>query len=92
MKTVKMQGGIGNQLFCLAFARSVTRLSREPVAIDLASFSTDRYGHAFALEDLAAAIEGVNLVRRPLLRRPSHNRHHALGAHSRIRKRRLRPS
>ena len=53
MKTVKMQGGIGNQLFCLAFAHSVARLSEEPVAIDLAAFGSSRYGHAFDLEDLA---------------------------------------
>jgi len=67
MKTIKMQGGIGNQLFCLAFAHSVTRLSREPVAVDLASFSSDRYGHDFALEDLALGLGGVRFVRRPLL-------------------------
>ena len=37
-----MQGGIGKQRFCLAFAPSVARLSDEPV--DLAE-AGERYGH-----------------------------------------------
>jgi hypothetical protein len=66
LKTVKVQGGIGNQLFCLAFAHSVSRLSREPTALDLAAFDADRYGHAFVLEDLARDLGEVRLTRRPL--------------------------
>lgn len=62
-----MQGGIGNQLFCLAFAHSIARLSGEPVAIDLAAFESGRYGHAFALGDLAINLGGFRLVRRPLM-------------------------
>jgi hypothetical protein len=66
MKTVKMQGGIGNQLFCLAFADSVARLGHDPVAIDLEAFRSDRYGHAFDLQDLALAL-GFRLVRHGLM-------------------------
>jgi hypothetical protein len=66
MKTVRMQGGLGNQLFCLAFARSVARLSASPVGIDLAAFGADRYGRTFALRDLALALGDFRLVRRPL--------------------------
>jgi hypothetical protein len=67
MKTVKMQGGIGNQLFCLAFAHSVARLSGEQVAIDLAAFGSDRYGHVFEVEDLAVRARDVSMVSRPLM-------------------------
>ena len=63
MKTIKMQGGIGNQLFCLALAHSAARLGGAPVAVDLAAFESDRYGHAFALEDLALALGDIRLVR-----------------------------
>lgn len=66
MKTVKMQGGIGNQLFCLAFAHSIARLSGAQVAIDLAAFRSGRYGHAFVLEDLAIGL-GFHAVRQPLM-------------------------
>jgi hypothetical protein len=62
VKIVKMQGGIGNQLFCLAFAHSVARLSGGPVAIDLAPFGSDRYGHAFDLGDLARGLGDIRLV------------------------------
>jgi hypothetical protein len=62
-----MQGGIGNQLFCLAFAHSVARLSDEPVAIDLAAFGSDRYGHAFDLEELALDLADIRLVDRGLM-------------------------
>jgi hypothetical protein len=67
VKTVKMQGGIGNQLFCLAFAHSVAALSGEPVAIDLAAFGSSRYGHHFALGDLANDLGDFRLVRRPFM-------------------------
>jgi hypothetical protein len=66
MKTVKMRGGLGNQLFCLAFARSVARLEKAPAAIDLAGFGADRYGRTFDLEDLAVSLGDIRLVRRPL--------------------------
>ena len=66
MRTVKVQGGLGNQLFCLGFAHTVARLTRETVALDIASFSADRYGHDFDLAPLAAALK-MPLVRRPVL-------------------------
>jgi Glycosyl transferase family 11 len=67
VKTVKVQGGIGNQLFGLAFTHSVARLTGEPVAIDLAAFGSDRYGHVFDVEDLALRLGAVRIVHRPLL-------------------------
>jgi hypothetical protein len=67
VKTIKMQGGLGNQLFCLAFAHSVARLGGEPLAIDLAAFGADRYGHAFELREQALALADVRFVHRGLL-------------------------
>jgi hypothetical protein len=67
MKTVKVQGGIGNQLFCLALTHSIARLTGEPVAIDVAAFGSDRYGHVFDVEDLALSVGDISVVRRPLL-------------------------
>ncbi len=61
-----MQGGLGNQLFCLGFAHRVARLTGASVALDLASFGADRYGHEFDLLPLAERL-GMPLVRRPLL-------------------------
>ncbi len=61
-----MQGGLGNQLFCLGFAHTVGRTTGEPVALDVASYGADRYGHDFDLAPLAARL-GMPLVRRPLL-------------------------
>jgi hypothetical protein len=66
MKTVKMQGGLGNQLFCLAFARSVARLGACPVAIDLAAFGADRYGRTFDLRELTPSLGDFRLVQTPL--------------------------
>lgn len=62
-----MQGGLGNQLFCLAFARSVRLLTGEPVALDLSSYGADRFGNAFLLEDLARRIDGLVTDRQPML-------------------------
>ena len=61
-----MQGGLGNQLFCLGFAHTVARLTGEPVALDLASFGADRYGHDFDLAPLAESL-GMTLTRKPVL-------------------------
>ncbi len=66
MRTVKVQGGLGNQFFCLGFANTVARLTGETVALDLASFGADRYGHHFDLGPLAERLE-MPLVRRPVL-------------------------
>lgn len=62
-----MQGGLGNQLFCLAFARSVRLLTGEPVALDLSSYGADRFGNAFVLKDLARQIDGLVTDRQPML-------------------------
>ena len=67
VRTVRIQGGLGNQLFCLAFARSVRLLTGDRVALDLSSYGADRFGAAFVLKDLAAQIDGLVTVRRPML-------------------------
>jgi hypothetical protein len=66
-RTVKMQGGLGNQLFCLAFARSVARMGGGQVALDLAAFKTDRHGRTFELAELATHIGDISFSRRPIL-------------------------
>ncbi len=66
MKMVKIQGGIGNQLFGLAFAHSLAGLSAERVALDIASYDGDRYGHRFLLAELAQSL-GFEISRRPWL-------------------------
>ncbi len=65
MRTVKMQGGLGNQLFCLGLADRVRAVTGEPVALDLASFASDRYGHGFELAPLAERL-GLTFTRRPI--------------------------
>ena len=47
MKTVRLHGGLGNQLFCFAFAHSLARASGEAVALDISSFRHDRYQRSF---------------------------------------------
>ncbi len=66
MRTVKIQGGLGNQLFGLGFADRIARDTGETVALDIASYGADRYGHGF---DLAPLVErlGMPLTRKPLL-------------------------
>lgn len=54
-----MQGGLGNQLFCLAFARTLHLLTGDLIGIDLTSYSGYRFGHRYALWDLAERIDGV---------------------------------
>jgi hypothetical protein len=67
MRTVRIQGGLGNQLFGLAFGRSLAILGGD-VALDLSSYVTgDRYGSRFLVGDLAAKLGAFPLVRRPLL-------------------------
>ena len=61
-----MQGGLGNQLFCLGFADRVRAATGEPVALDLASFASDRYGHGFELAPLAERL-GLSFTRRPIV-------------------------
>jgi hypothetical protein len=54
MRTVRLRGGLGNQLFGLAFAHSVRHLTGDPVAIDVSGFERDRYRRTFVTHDLAA--------------------------------------
>ena len=65
MRTVKVQGGLGNQLFCLGFANTLARLTGEAVALDVASYGADRYGHDFDLAPLAERLS-MPLTRRPM--------------------------
>jgi hypothetical protein len=66
-KTVRVHGGLGNQLFCLAFARSVALLSGAPVALDVASYAADSYGRHFDLTEFARDLGDLQIVRRPWL-------------------------
>jgi len=65
MKIVRVQGGMGNQLFCLAFARSVALLTGAPVGLDVASYGADAYGRHFTLTGLARDLGLFEVVRRP---------------------------
>jgi len=67
MKTVRLRGGLGNQLFGIAFAHSVRHLSGEPVAIDVSGFRHDRYRRAFITGDLAADL-GLEIRSHPSVR------------------------
>jgi hypothetical protein len=53
MTSVIIRGGLGNQLFGLAFADSVAHLSGKPVSLDLASFDGDPHGRRFETGELA---------------------------------------
>jgi hypothetical protein len=65
MKTVRLRGGLGNQLFTLAFAHTVARLTGERVGLDVASFGADAYGREFILAPLASDLGGFDVVRKP---------------------------
>jgi hypothetical protein len=65
MKIVRVQGGLGNQLFCLAFARSVALLTGAPVGLDVASYGADPYGRCFNLADLARDLGLFEVVGDP---------------------------
>ncbi|UUX96980.1 DUF268 domain-containing protein [Aquabacterium sp. J223] len=49
----RLQGGIGNQLFQLFFARWLGRVSGSPVAFDLQGFQRDGYGRGPVLQRVA---------------------------------------
>lgn len=70
MKTVKIQGGLGNQLFGLAFARTVAIGSQRPVALDLSSYERDRYGRGFELAEFARSLGAFVPSHRPLAGSP----------------------
>jgi hypothetical protein len=67
MKVVRIQGGLGNQLFTLAFANSVALMTEDRVGLDIASFGADPYGRRFVIAALAETIGRFEVVRRPLL-------------------------
>lgn len=67
VRTVRIQGGLGNQLFGLAFARSVALAGGGGVDLDISSYGADVYGRGFMTGDLAARIDGARIVSRPLL-------------------------
>jgi hypothetical protein len=67
MRMVRLRGGLGNQLFGLAFAHSVKHLGGEPVAADVSGFQHDRYGRVFVTGALAAQL-GLQQGSRPSLR------------------------
>ena len=69
MRTIRLRGGLGNQLFGLAFAHSVAGLTGEPAAVDVGGYRRDRYGRTFQTEPLAAALGLAVVSRRPLLGR-----------------------
>ena len=67
MRTVKIQGGLGNQLFGLAFAHSIRVLTGETVAIDLAAYGADRYDRGFVFHDMVERLGGLTTSHRPIL-------------------------
>lgn len=66
MKTVKIQGGLGNQLFGLAFARSVAIATGQPVALDLSSYERDAFGRGFELAEFSRSLGAFVPAHRPL--------------------------
>jgi len=56
MKTVRMQGGLGNQLSILAFARSLAVLSGEKVTLDPGTYGRDANGRVFEVQELVDRI------------------------------------
>ncbi|MGI9170401.1 MAG: hypothetical protein ACR2FH_09530 [Caulobacteraceae bacterium] len=65
MKTVRLRGGLSNQLFGLAFAHSVGILSGAPVQLEVSGFDRDRHGRRFLLGALAARL-GLAVGHRPI--------------------------
>lgn len=65
-RIVKVQGGLGNQLFCVAMAHSLASVTGESVGLDVASYRADRYGQEFELaplaQDLGLAIAPAGLI------------------------------
>jgi hypothetical protein len=59
VRTVRLRGGLGNQLFGLAFARSLRILTGEPIGLDLSSYAGYRFSHRYALAPLAERIDGL---------------------------------
>lgn len=53
MKTVILRGGLGNQLFGLAFADTIGHLSFQPVRLDLSAYHDDPHDRRFETAELA---------------------------------------
>lgn len=70
MKEVQVQGGLGNQLFCMAFAAKLARFTGERVCVDASRFHADRYGRVFELQALVAKLEGLTIRDRSPRWRP----------------------
>lgn len=65
MKIVTLKGGLGNQLFGLAFAHSISVLTGEDVGIDISGYPEPVFRREFELGQLVDRIEGVSAVHRP---------------------------
>ena len=65
MKIVTLKGGLGNQLFGLAFAHSISVLTGEAVGIDISGYPEPVFKRDFELGQLVDRIEGVATVHRP---------------------------
>jgi hypothetical protein len=65
MKAVRIQGGLGSQLFGLAFARSAAIVCEGPVALDLSSYARDTHGRGFELKDFARSLGALVITHRP---------------------------
>lgn len=57
-RRVKIQGGLGNQLFCLAFAHAMALRGGLPVELGVSIARHDAYGNRFELADLANRLGG----------------------------------
>lgn len=71
MKTVKIQGSLGDQLFGLAFARSAAIVSEAPVALDLSRYAADPDGRGFELTAFAQSLGAFLIAHRPILASPA---------------------
>jgi len=67
MRIVKVQGGLGNQLFCVGLARTVALITRSTVGLDTGSYANDRYGSRFALQALCADLGDFESASAPFL-------------------------
>jgi hypothetical protein len=65
MKVIKIQGGLGNQLFGVAFARSAAILDEGPVGLDLSSYDRDPFGRGFELKDFVRGLGALALTHKP---------------------------
>ncbi len=67
MRTVRIHGGLGNQLFCLAFADSVAQLCGASVGLDLTSYGGDPYSRLFLMKEFVDGRAGLVWTPSPLM-------------------------